>query len=142
MTSPFFTGPNAPYRNVPIEPQYYQPWVFPIANITQAQTAVVTTAANNNYVVGQLVRFLIPAAYGMRQINEQTAYVISLLATNQFVVDLDTLQFDPFIPAPPIAPTPAQVVAVGDENFGVISATGRIVASTNPPGAFINISPI
>lgn len=142
MTSPFITGPNALYRNIPIEPEYFQPSVFVILNILRGQTTTVTTTTDNNYVIGQLVRFLLPAAFGIRQINEQLAYVIATPAVNQFVADLDSLHFDPFIPIPLSATTLPQVVAVGDINTGVISSTGRVVPSSTIPGAFINISPI
>lgn len=141
MTSPFFTGPSAPYRNFPVEPQNFQPSLFVIADISKDVYALVTTVADQNYVVGQLVRFVIPAAFGMNQINERTAYVISILSQTQFLVDVNTTQFDPFIPSPPYATTLPQVVAVGDTNTGVISQTGRTVTFTTIPGSFQNISP-
>lgn len=142
MTSPYSTGPIAPYRNVPVEPQYFQPSVFPIAAITRGTTTIVTTDSDNNYVVGQLVRFTMPAAFGIRQINEQQAYVIWIVSPTQFIVDLDSTQFDPFIPSPTYYTTLPQVMAVGDNNSGVISRAGRSVPFTTIPGGFQNISPL
>lgn len=142
MTSPFITGPIAPYRNVPVEPQYFQPSVFAISAISQGQTTTVTTSSDNNYVVGQLVRFTMPAAFGIRQINEQLAYVVQINSSIQFVVDLDSSQFDPFIPSPTYYTTLPQVMAVGDINSGVISQNGRVVPFTTIPGGFQNISPL
>jgi hypothetical protein len=144
MTSPFFTGPIPAYNNVPPQPLYYQPRVFGISDILRGPTTTVTIlASDHDYVIGQLVRFIVPYPWGMRQINEQLAYVISLVSPDTFVVDLDSSQFDPFISSP-VHPTPTtpQVLAVGDNNTGVISQTGRVVSATSIPGAFINLSPI
>jgi len=142
MTSPFFKGPIAPYRNVPVEPQYFQPSVFVITAISQGQTTTITTSADNNYVIGQLVRVTMPAAFGIRQINEQLAYVISIISPIQFVIDLNSSQFDPFIAPPLHYSTLPQVMAVGDINSGVISQNGRSVPFTTIPGGFQNISPL
>lgn len=142
MTSPYFTGPIAPYRNVPVEPEYFQPSVFAISSIGRGTTTVITTDTDNNYVVGQLVRFTMPAAFGIRQINEQLAYVIQVTSLTQFVVDLDSSQFDPFIPSPAYYTTLPQVMAVGDINSGVISQNGRAISLTTIPGGFQNISPL
>lgn len=142
MTSPYFTGPNAPERNPAIEPQYFEPWVFPILNILQGPTTTVIFPLPHNYVVGQLIRFVIPSFYSIRQINEQTAYVIAIPAPDRIEVNLNSTQFDTFIPFPPITTTPPQTVAVGDNNFGLISSTGRSLPTTAIPGSFINISPI
>jgi hypothetical protein len=140
MTSPFNTGPIAPYRNVPIEPEYFKPSVFIISNIVRGPTTFVTTIGDQNYVVGQLVRFTIPEAFGIGQINEQLAYVIRIVAANQVEVDVDSSQFDPFISSTVLSTQP-QIMAVGDNNSGIISSNGRVVSSTTIQGAFQNISP-
>ena len=63
-----FSGPIAPENNPVIEPEYFQPSVFPITAITQGTSTTVTTGTafgvTNNYVIGQLVRFNIPFFYG------------------------------------------------------------------------------
>lgn len=142
MTSPYLTGPNALERNPAIEPQYFQPSVFIIFDIANGPTTTVTFTTSHNYVIGQLIRFVIPSFNGIRQINQQIAYVISIPSPTQVIVDLNSTQFDQFNPSPLITTTPPQVVAVGDNNFGLISSTGRSLPTTAIPGSFINISPI
>ena len=47
----------------------YYPQIRAIAGITQAFPMVVTTLVQQNYQVGDVVTFEIPAAYGMKQLN-------------------------------------------------------------------------
>lgn len=146
MSTPFNSGPIAPERNPPIHPEFFEPSRFAISGISFGPTTLITTlpafAVNNNYVIGQLVRFLIPAAYGTRQLNEQEAYVIALPGLNQIVVNINTTQnYDTFIPSPTYAPTLPEVLAIGDVNTGTINSHGRVMLGTTIPGAFINISP-
>jgi hypothetical protein len=64
---PLIFGPIAPQNNPPINPQFYQPSIFDIASITNGETTLVTTTVAQNYVIGQLVRLLIPQIYGARR---------------------------------------------------------------------------
>lgn len=133
-------GPIPPYNNPPIQPQFYKPSFFFISNIVIGLTTLVTTAVNDNYVIGQLVRLLIPPAYGCSQLNEQEGYVLSLPASNQVEVGINSYGGNPFISNPPNQKNKPQIVPVGDINSGVISSTGRNVPTTAIPGSFINIS--
>ena len=143
----FNSGPIAPQRNPPIEPENFQPSEFEITAITLGPTTTVTTATSpfgvvNNYVIGQLVRFLIPPAYGTIQLNNQTGYVISLPGVNQVTVDINTnINYNAFIASPTYGPTKPQLIPVGDGNSGSINSQGRINNGTYIPGSFINISP-
>lgn len=145
MSLPYFPiikGPVAPYNNVAVNPQYYQPSQFFITAITRGMATTVTISVNDNYVIGQLVRFIIPEPYGIIQLNEQTGYVISLPAANQVIVDINSLNMDAFIPSPAKpGKTKPQILAVGDTNTGQIN-TGRTGNKTYIPGSFINISPL
>ena len=151
MLNTVISGPIPPYSNPPIEPQYFQPSQFVITGLSFGQTTIVTMANGKNgvqpnYVIGQLVRLLIPSKYGSVQINEQTGYVISIPTTNSVVVGINSIGTSPFISSPTFLPfqskTPPQIVAVGNILNGIISSTGRSVPTTNVPGAFINISPL
>jgi len=138
--------PISAYQNPPIEPQFYQPSRFNIAAISLGSTTTVTTSVDNNYVVGQLVRFIIPQNFGTYQLNERKGYVLSLISSTQVLVDLNSIFMDPFI-ASPIFPvgqskTVAQILAIGDINTGTTNATGRTNQSTFIPGSFIDISPL
>lgn len=92
--------PIPPYSNPPIEPQFYQPSRFVISEITFGQTTIVTTTEDMNYVIGQLVRLIIPPLCGSRQLNEQTAFVIDIPAANQVTLDINSTNADEFFANP------------------------------------------
>lgn len=134
-----FPGPIPPYTNPPINPQYYQPSRFNISAVTLGATTTITTTEDMNYVIGQLVRLIIPPTFGCRALNEKTGYVISIPSSNQVVLGIYSVGFDPYISSP--APTRAQILAIGDTNSGQINENGRVNLKSNIPGSFINISP-
>lgn len=137
---PLMTGPVALYNNLPIEPQYYVPSMFYITDIGIGVNTLVTTNVNHDYVVGQVVRLLIPNGYGSRKLNEQTGVVIAIPLPNQVLLDLDSIGTDPFINAN--RPTAAQIVAIGDVNSGRRPSVGYSPFAPTIDGAFINISPL
>lgn len=141
MSSSPFPGPIAPESNPPINPQYYQPSLFYISAITLGANTTITTSVDHNYVVGQLVKLLIPFTYGAQQLNQQEGYVISIPAPDQVVVNINSIKANAFIPSPTYGPTLPQIIAVGDVNSGQINASGRIQNITYINGSFINISP-
>ncbi len=138
------SGPIPPYNNVPIEPQFYQPSRFVISAITRGPTTIITTTENVNYVVDQQIRLLIPSSCGTYQLNEMQGYVISLPASNQVEITIDSQFMDPFITITPDNQNLSypQIIAIGDISSGAINASGSMNLSTTVPGAFINISPL
>ena len=147
---PIITGPVAPYSNLPIAPQFYQPSQFPITAITYGVTTIVTmdNSTNDvlpNYVVGQLVRLNIPEKYGANQLNQKTGYVLSLPTSDSVEIGINSVGADQFIPSPTFVGqqtrTLPQIVAVGDINGSQINSSGRINLNTNILGSFINVSP-
>lgn len=140
--TPYNIGPLAPERNPPITPEYYSPNIATLSTITpisRFSTRIVTTA-DNEFVVGQTVRFIIPPQDGMRQINGRQAYVTSIDNATTFYVQIDTLDFDTFNAAGTTLQDPF-VIAIGDVNSGQINSSGRINNITYIPGSFINIGP-
>lgn len=135
-------GPIAPERNPPINPEYYAPRRFEIANLLTGINTTITTEEDHDYVIGQLVRVLIPTGYGSTQISGQSGYVISIPAEDQVVVTINSQECNAFIASPLYTRTPPQIMAIGDVNTGYISSTGRIIPSVTIPGSFINISPL
>lgn len=134
--------PIPPYQNVPIHAEYYQPSRFVISAITRGTTTTITTTVAMNYVIGQLVRLIIPPSFGCRQLNQQEGYVLSIPSTTQVVVSVDSSRnVDPYI-ASSNATESAQIIAIGDINQGAINSEGRRNNGTAPLGAFINISPL
>lgn len=132
------SGPIAPFSNVPIAPENFQPRKFFISAITLGLTTTVTTTENHDYVIGQEVRLLIPQDFGTRQLNGRLGYVLSIPSTTQVVLDINSIGFDAFINAS--VPNKAQIVAVGDINMGYISTSGRVIVDISLPGSFENIS--
>jgi hypothetical protein len=132
--------PIPPYSNVPIESDFYQPSQFFISNITLGQMTLVTTTINMNYVVGQLVRLLIPSSFGCIELNQREGFVFSIPAPNQVEVGIDSSQNVSAFTASS-ASTQPQIIPIGDVNTGSINASGRLMNKTFIPGSFINISP-
>ena len=139
MDNPFTSGPIALYRNVPIQSQFYAPRTYVISDIQLGQTTIVDTVVENDYVIGQMVRLIIPQGYGCTQLNEVSAYVIGQ-SISGIILDLDTSRnVNQFIQAN--LPTQAHVLAIADINSGAINGLGNKNVSTSIPGAFVNISP-
>lgn len=67
-----------------------------ISNITQSSFAVVTFTEDHNFTVGEWISFRVPPPNGMIQLNNQKALIKSITPTT-VTLDLDTLQFYPFI---------------------------------------------
>lgn len=139
----------APQSNPDINPQYYEPSRFRILAITKGLTTTVTmdpssiggVTVDPNYVIGQEVRINIPKAYGMRQINRQTAIVISIPSSVQVVLNIDSRFYDSFIVSPSYTNQKPEIIAIGDVNSGAINSSGRTNLGTYIPGSFIDISP-
>ncbi len=139
MSSPI-SGPIPPYNNPPIEPQFYIPSRFVISGVTLGATTIVTTTLDNNYVIGQEVRLLIPSSFGCTQLNGKTGLVLSIPMPNQVELNIDSLRnVDPYVSSS--ATTQPQILAIGDINSGTTNL-GRNNNITFVPGSFINISPL
>ena len=131
--------PIPPYSNPPIQPNYYAPQSFEIQNITLGKQTTITTTVNNDYFIGQLVRLTIPETFGCFQLNGQQAYVLSIPASNQVVLNLDSSQnVDSFVLAS--GGSRPQILAIGDINTGTVNSSGLVSVGTNVPGSFINVS--
>src|SRR5580658_841612 len=72
-----------------------QPAVRLIAAITNSNPCIVTTTFAHQYVSGTIIRFDIPPACGMQQINLMFA-PITVINTTQFSAEIDTTTFAPF----------------------------------------------
>lgn len=143
MAFPYYSvisGPVAPYNNVAINAEYYQPSQFFISAITLGTTTLVTTTVNHNYVIGQLTRLWIPQFNETTQLNGQTGIVITIPNPNQVILDIDSSLYNLFKTS--TYPTQPQIVAIGDYNSGDINGSGNLQTGTFIPGSFINISPL
>jgi len=73
----------------------YGPAMRLIASITNSTAATVTTTFAHGYVDGTIVRFDIPPACGMQQIDQQTAPIL-VTGDTTFKVRIDTTLYAPF----------------------------------------------
>lgn len=138
MRNSVISYPIPLYQNLPIALQNYKPSQFFISAISLGFVTTVTTTVDNNYTIGQLVRLLIPNGFGSYQLNERLGYVIDKPASNQVTLDLVSNNANAFINAS--LNTKAQIVAVGDNNTGVLNSNGRTLEVLTIPGSFTNIS--
>jgi len=84
-----------PYQCFALRKPVYGPAMRLIASITNARNALVTTTFEHGYVDGTIVRFDIPPALGMIQIDQMTAPLV-VTSPVSFVVPIDTTNFTPF----------------------------------------------
>lgn len=126
------------YANLPIQPEFYKPNFFLISAIVLGQQTVITTSVNHNFVIGQQVRLIIPPTFGTRQLNEKSAIVIALPASNQVTLDIPSIGMDAFVNSS--TTTKAQILPIGDVNSGQINGNGVNSNLEYIPGSFQNIS--
>lgn len=100
-----------------------------VTAITNSETPQVTTNIAHQYIDGMIVRLYIPNGFGMTQAN-QLEGVISIVDDTNFLIAIDTSNFDPFV-IPSEQPghffTPAQVVPVGEINDILTAATQNVL---------------
>jgi len=115
-TAPAAAIGNGTYRIIASDAIFY-PKRRTVCNVTAAAQAVITTTVSNGYTVGQVVRFKIPAACEMIELDGLSG-VVTATAAGSFTVDIDTTTFTPFVwPAVAVgAFTPAEVVPVGEDS--------------------------
>ncbi len=86
---------------VTLYPGYSQTIVTPnlrtqtIESVTNASPCVVTTIDDHGYPAGLKVRFLVPTAFGMVQLNLINVQVIAVTA-DTLTLDLDSTNFNVF----------------------------------------------
>lgn len=67
-----------------------------IQNITQSIQALVTFTEDHDYTLGEWISFRVPPPNGMIQLNNQKALIVAL-TSDTVTIDVDSLQFYPFI---------------------------------------------
>jgi hypothetical protein len=106
------------YRIVNASPRYYPRNRF-ITAITAATSAVVTLSVTHGFTAGQTVRFVVPSAFGMTQMDGLLGTITAVsTANNTITVNIDSSAFTAFaFPTSATAATGvtfAQVVPVGE----------------------------
>jgi hypothetical protein len=109
-------GTTGSFRKIPYNPIFYPRHRY-ISSVTQAAAAVIELTVTHGYTVGQKVRFQVPAAYGMTQLDGLTGTITAInTTTNTITTDIDSTAFTAFaFPLTAAVPfTPAQVIPVGE----------------------------
>ena len=116
-----------------VQDPLYQPAMRQISNITQAEQATVTTTFDHQYIVGEIVRLVVPIDYGMQQVNGQTGTIISV-TDDTFVIDINTSLYDAFVNSLTSLQYP-QVIPIGEVSETLLAATHNTL---RPPSNFIS----
>lgn len=125
MVAPGAAATAGFWRRVPFNPRFY-PRNRTITSISKASSAVIVLSVTHGYTVGQQVRFAVPAAFGMTEMNGLQGTVTAInLTTNSITVDVDSTAFTTFaFPTSAIAATGvtfAQVVPFGEDATNSVS---------------------
>jgi hypothetical protein len=109
-----------------------------IANITQAAQAVVYFTAQNDFTPGEIVSFRVSSAFGMDEINNKAARVLSVTnsaTVSSITLDLDTSGFTAFsFPTSAIAAAGVSPAIVVPSSSGVVPYNGSATVPQQPPG--------
>lgn len=133
------------YRIVNYNPLYYprRRW---ITGITNAAQAVIRTSVTHDFHVGEQVRFIVPAAFGMTQMNGLTGTVVArnvigTTGNNTLTVDIDSTAFTAFaFPLAAAAPfTYAYVVPVGENTGAALTLGTNILDDATVNTGFLGI---
>jgi len=119
-------GGNGFYQVVNADPLFYPRHRF-ITNITQAANANVSTSVQHGFTPGQRIRFSIPslviAPFGMVELDDVEATILSVVNDFNFTVNVDTSAFSLFV-WPAVAQMPASfpiVVPVGEDTAAALA---------------------
>lgn len=102
-----------------------------ISAITQTLPMIITVAIENSttqantYIVGMNVRLSIPATYGMYQANNLVGTITAINGSN-FILNLDSSQFDPFVIPSGNIEKPATIAPYGSRNVQFSNQTGQL----------------
>lgn len=125
MVAPGAAGTAGFWRRIPFDARFY-PRNRVITSISQATSAVIVMAVTHGFTVGQEVRIIVPAVFGMVEINNLLGVVTAInTTTNSITVNIDSSGFTAFaFPTSAVAAlgvTFAQVVPVGEAAINSVS---------------------
>ena len=114
--SQIVAGTTGGWRRIDFDPQFYPRRRF-ATKITKASSAVITMSVIHGFTAGQAVRLIVPASFGMIQMNQLIGNITAIdTVNNTITVDIDSTTFDTFAwPLTAAVPfTPALVVPLGE----------------------------
>ena len=125
--STIVAGTTGSFRQILFDPLFYPTRRF-ITKITQATQAVVTLSVTHGYQVGQSVRMVVPAAFGMVEMNGLLGDIVAINTNtssgNTITLDINSSGFTAFaFPLSAAVPfTFAEVVPVGEDTALALSS--------------------
>lgn len=115
----------------------YPRWRY-IDSISQASQAVITFTANNDFTPGEIVSFRVPSEFGMDEINNVSARVLSVTnssTASSITIDLDTSGFTAFaFPTSAIAAAGVSPAVCVPSGAGVVPDSSNTSLVQQPPG--------
>ena len=91
----------------------FNPALATIDAIQQAETPTVVTSFPHTFTVGQYLNFVIPAEYGMTQLNGKTGLIVEIPSASSVRINIDTTSFDAFV-VPGVPLQSAQAIPSGE----------------------------
>lgn len=137
-------GGTGSFRVIPFDPLYYPRRRY-ITQVATGTTTKVTMSVTHGYLVGQQVRFAVPAAFGMTQLDGLTGNIIAIDTTtttgNTITVDINSTGFTAFaFPASTAVPvTPAEVIPVGENTATALSLGVDILSDATVNTGYIGM---
>lgn len=120
-----------------IPSRFYPRWRY-IANITRAAQAVVFFTEKNDFTPGEFVSFRVSSAFGMDEINNVQARVLSVTnssTVSSITLDLDTSGFTAFtFPTSAVAAAGVSPAVCVPSSSGVVPFNGSATVPQQPPG--------
>ncbi len=137
-------GATGSFRVIPFDPIFYPRRRY-ITAVTTGTTTVVKMSVTHGYKVGQQVRFIVPDAFGMTQLNGRVGNIIAINTTttsgNTITVDIDSSGFTAFaFPASTAVPISfAEVIPVGEDTATALAFGQDILSDATLNTAYIGI---
>jgi hypothetical protein len=133
------------YRQI-IYPSLYYPRRRWITGVTTGATTTVVTSVTNSFNVGESVRFVVPAAFGMTQLNGMVGTVtavnqVGTTGNNTVTVNIDSSAFTAFV-FPLNAAVPfsyAEIIPVGEDTAAALAANTNILADSTINQGFTGV---
>lgn len=142
--SQIIAGTTGSWRKLNFDPIFYPRRRF-ITKITAASAAVVTLSVTHGYKVGQVVRMVVPAAYGMVEMDGLQATITAINTTttsgNTITLDVDSSAFTAFAwPLSAAVPfTAAEVVPMGEDTAAALDAGVDILSDATINTGYVGI---
>lgn len=109
-----------------------------IANITKAAQAVVYFTEKNDFTPGEIVSFRVSSSFGMDEINNKHARVLSVTnsaTVSSITLDLDTSGYTTFaFPTSAVAAAGVSPAVCVPSSSGVVPDNGSATVAQQPPG--------